>query len=261
LEKTDFGRFPKQSLNALTMIKKLLTISFLLLGISACQTNQLDAPDTEAITEDAGPKVRVIGEAQVLIPGENGDQQRLLADLLYEGLQALDADKLLTPVDDNAHSLFQRVLAYQPTNELALQGLQDIVARYVALSQEASRRGLFEDAQIMLDRARFVDEEHPDINKALLEMQAEMNSGDLFFELDELEFARQTDSAVQKLGTIAEQARQHEAIFLITAPNDDQARWMFSVMREAVEGFRLRGNIELASRHSIRLRLPSEAQP
>jgi hypothetical protein len=33
------------------------------------------------------------------------------------------------------------------------------------------------------------------------------------------------------------------------------------VMREAVEGFRLRGNIELASRHSIRLRLPSEAQP
>jgi hypothetical protein len=33
---------------------------------------------------------------------------------------------------------------------------------------------------------------------------------------------------------------------------------MFSIMRDAVAGYRLRGNIELASRTSIRLRLPSD---
>ena len=55
---------------------------------------------------------------------------------------------------------------------------------------------------------------------------------------------------------IANQAREHEAFFLITAPNDELARWMFSVMRKAVSGYRLRGNIELASRAGIRLRMP-----
>ncbi len=243
------------------MSKKILLIACLCFGITACQTNQPQAPAPELMTEDEGFQVRVIGEPEVIIPSGGGDQQRLVADLLYEALQALDADKLLTPVDDNAHARFQRVLAYQPDNELALQGLQDIVVRYIALSQEASRRGLFEDAEIMLERARFVDAEHPDIIKAWLAMQAEMNSGDLFFALDEIDFSRRTESAVQELEHIAAQAKQHEAIFLITAPNDDQARWMFSVMREAVNGFRLRGNIELASRFSVRLRLPPKSPP
>ena len=60
---------------------------------------------------------------------------------------------------------------------------------------------------------------------------------------------------VSQLGHIAEQARDRQAFFLITAPNDNVARWMYLQMRNAVEGYRLRGNIELANQASIRLRL------
>ena len=188
--------------------------------------------------------------------GRSDDRQRLIADLLFDGLQALDADRLLTPIDDNAHARFKRALAYDPDNEIARQGLIDIVARYVELALEASRQGLFPDAELLLDRAQFVDKDHPAIAQARIYLQEEMNSGDLFFNLDGREFARRSEAAQERLSDIAKQAEKLNAFFLITAPNDDQARWMFSIMRQAVGDYRLRGNIELTSKTSIRLRIP-----
>ena len=185
-------------------------------------------------------------------------QQRMIADLLFAGLQALDDDRLLTPADDNALSRFRRVLAFDPDNEIALQGVQDIVARYLELAAEASRQGLWEEAGVMLDRARVVDDGHPGIAAAARELEAEKESGDLFFRFDGGDLARRTEGVRNQLAEVAQQARQYNAFFLITAPSDELARWMFSVMREAVAGYRLRGNIELAGRSSIRLLLPQQ---
>ena len=137
-----------------------------------------------------------------------------------------------------------------------MQGIQDIVARYLQLAEEASRQGLFDEAETLLDRARFVDEEHPGIAPVASALAEERNSGDLFFDFDARGLAQRSDEVQTQLSEIAEMAKEHNAFFLITAPNDDLARWMFSVMREAVPGFRLRGNIELASRANIRLRMP-----
>lgn len=202
--------------------------------------------------------ITVISEAEVLTGDHSGfmDEQQFLADILFEGLQALDADRLLSPVDDNAHARFQRVLAYDPDNEIALQGLQDIASRYLELSLQSSRRGLFGEAATMLENARFVDADHPDIASTWITLQAEINSGDLFFDLDNNAVTRRSESAQVQLANIARQARDLSANFLITAPNDDNARWMFNTMREAVDGYRLRGNIELASRTTVRLRVP-----
>jgi len=201
----------------------------------------------------------VLSDGRVVSGSTPVDQQRLLADILYEALQALSDDRLLTPIDDNAHARFRRVLAYDSDNPIALQGIQDIVLRYLELCEQSMHRGLFEEASTMLDRARFVDADHPDIERVSLALEAEMSSADLFFALDDREFSRRTEQAQNQLVDIALQAKQHSALFLITAPNDDLARWMVSVMREAVTGYRLRGNIELASRTSIRLRLPAIA--
>lgn len=212
--------------------------------------NELPAQEDDAI------QIRALSSAEVIEGVNSPDGQRMIADLLFAGLQALDADRLLTPVDDNAHARFQRVLAYDPDNEIALQGLQDIVQRYLELSQEASRQGLFEEAETLLERARFVDATHPGIASAEEELRKERNSGDLFFDFEATALARRSESVQEQLADIARQAREHNAFFLITAPSDDLARWMYGVMREAVNGYRLRGNIELASRASIRLRLP-----
>ncbi|MFN3163314.1 MAG: hypothetical protein ACE37N_07500 [Pseudohongiellaceae bacterium] len=145
--------------------------------------------------------------------------------------------------------------SYEPNNTLALEGLEAIVLRYVELADDAIRQGLFDQAAELLDRARFVDDSHPAIAAAAQRLSQEEESGDLFFDLNASQIAARSDSVKDRLANIARQAREHEAFFLITAPSDEQARWMYSVMREAVAGYRLRGNIELASRYSIRLRL------
>lgn len=242
------------------VMRNFLTILCAGIILVACQAR----PPVSLVVEDENSntnlRIRVLSDAAVTSNSPPPlDQQRLLADLLYAALQALADDRLLTPVDDNAHARFMRVLAYDANNEIALQGIQDIVLRYLQLSEQSMRRGLFEEAATMLDRARFVNADHADIEAVALALTEEMNSEDLFFELDGREFTRRSDQAQTQLADIARQAKQHSAFFLITAPNDDLARWMVSVMRQAVDGHRLRGNIELASRISIRLRMPSHA--
>jgi tetratricopeptide (TPR) repeat protein len=185
-------------------------------------------------------------------------RQRLIGDLLYDALVALDKDRLLSPVDDNAYGRYQRVLAYDPDNWLARQGLKNIVDRYLQLAGEASRQGRFEAALSYLERARFVDEHDPAIVEAWLVLQAEMQSGDLVFILDAAELRTRAAGVQSRLADIAGQARQHDAFVLITAPNDDQARWMFTAMRDAVEGYRLRGNIEIGSTAVVRLRIAAK---
>lgn len=241
------------------MYRTLLTVIVLSSLIPACVVPQQPLPPGAAETGEEGPGAEGIEEvAEVAIDLVDTERERYIADTLFEGLQALDRDQLLTPVDDSAHNRFRRALALDPGNEIALQGLRDIVLRYVELARRAISQGLFIEAEELLDNARFVEEDHPEIAVAAQELQEEMESDDLFFNLDNQAIARKSEAVIEKLGEIADQAKRHEAFFLITAPSDEQARWMFSVMREAVGEYRLRGNIELASRTSVRLRLPAD---
>lgn len=232
----------------------ILTGGALLLG--SCQTPPGESAPTVDERQDDALEIRVLSEAQVYSGSGSEVTDSMIPDILYEALQALGADRLLTPIDDNAHARFTRVLALDPQNQIALEGLQDIVKRYLELTGESMRRGQFEEAQRLLDRARFVDENHPEIAVVADALQHEMDSDDLFFVLDYPQYAARSESAQQQLADIARQTREHEAFFLIAAPNDELARWMVSVMREAVMGYRLRGNIELSSQLGIRLRMP-----
>lgn len=245
------------------MSRQLLVIACITVWLGACQylpqqTRTASESDGSAAGVEDEFSVSVLSESEVVTGGQAGfsEERQFLADILFEGLQALDADRLLTPVDNNAYARFQRVLAYEPDNAIALQGLEDIARRYIELSLQASRRGLFAEASTMLENARFVDADHPDLASTWITLQAEINSGDLFFDLDNNAITRRSESAQAQLVDIAHKARELSANILITAPNDDNARWIFNTMREAVDGYRLRGNIELASRTTVRLRIP-----
>ncbi len=235
---------------------KILALSAGAVLLVNCQTPPIESTPTANQVRDEALEIRVLSGAEVYSGSTNADSRRMIPDLLYEALQALNADRLLTPIDDNAHARFKRVLAMDPQNQLALEGLQDIVKRYLELTQQSIRRGQFEEAKRLLDRARFVDASHPEIAVVEAALQRDMNSDDLFFVLDYPQYAARSEAAEQELGDIAKQIREHEAFFLIAAPNDELARWMVSVMREAVLGYRIRGNIELSSRLGIRLRMP-----
>ena len=237
---------------------RFLFFPFAALLLSSCQAPPLEPAAEEPRLANDSLVIRVLSDAEVFTGSSRADNRSMIPDILYAALQALSEDRLLTPVDDNAHSRFKHVLAMDPRNELALQGLQDIVVRYLQLAEESMRRGIFDEAETLLGRARFVDPSHPGIASAAEALRLEMNSNDLFFKLDYPNYSAHSEAAQNELADIAIQTREHEAFFLITAPNDDLARWMVSVMREAVSGYRLRGNIELSSRLGIRLRMPSE---
>ena len=228
----------------------------LLLG--SCQTPAVESTPGESRPANEALDIRVLSDAEVYSGSDSADISRMIPDIWYAALQALSEDRLLTPVDDNAHGRFKSVLAMDPKNELALEGLQDIVVRYLQLAGEAMNRGIFDEAETLLGRARFVDPSHPGIASWAEALRLEMNSNDLFFKLDYSSYSARSELAQNELADIARQTREHEAFFLITAPNDDLARWMVSVMREAVNGYRLRGNIELSSRLGIRLRMPND---
>ena len=107
-------------------MKRVRLLSFIsLLLITACEsqkptkTNEAGSPPFKVKT----PDIRPAREPMAIIPSKPSQQERLIADTLFEGLQALDQDKLLSPVDDNAHSRFQRVLTMDPSNEIALEGI------------------------------------------------------------------------------------------------------------------------------------------
>jgi len=186
-------------------------------------------------------------------------RQRVIGDLLYDALHAMAEDRLLYPANDNAYNRYRRVLALDPDNRLAREGLQNIVARYLELAATASRQGRFDAAGTYIQRARAVDRDDPAIAAAESALAEDRNSGDPVYELDLRELEEQSQALVDQLAEIAEQAVARRAFVWITAPSDEIGRWIYSTMREQADGFRLRGNIELGARALIRLRLPDDS--
>jgi hypothetical protein len=184
-------------------------------------------------------------------------EQRVIADTLYEGIKALNANRLLTPPETSAYRYFSQVLAIDPANAVAKQGIQDIVAKYLQLAEQAGRQGQFESAKTFLSRAEQIDSFHMGIAPARASLQAEMNSTDLVMGINAGELARQSPALVSQLEEIAIKARDSGAFVLITAPNDTQGRWIYAQMQTAVQGHRLRGNIELGETPTIRLVKPT----
>lgn len=239
---------------------KIVSVSVLMLILSACQPAQsvrvVQVPQTAA-PEPLAPE---IDESALVTDFEMALRyQRRIADLLYEGIKALNDNRLLTPPDISAHAYFSRVLAIEPENAVALRGLQDIVAKYLQLAEQAGRQGQFENAKTYLGRAAQVDNDHQGIADAWLRLEAEMNSTDVVHSIDARELANQSATLMDELGKIGIQARDAGAFFLITAPNDAQARWIYAQMQEAVAGHRLRGNIELGDSPTVRLIMPTDA--
>lgn len=243
------------------LILRRTTFSVAMMGfllLAGCQPTQqrvVVMPQPEPVVPDTSE----IDEAEARARFEAELRyQRMIADLLFEGRKALNANRLLTPADTSAHAYFMRVLAIEPENAVALQGIQDIVAQYLQLAEQASRQGQFENAQNYLRRAEQVDRTHTGIAAAWAALEAEMESTDVVHSINARDLASQSAALTAQLAQIAVQARDSGAFFLITAPNDAQARWIYLQMQAAVEGHRLRGNIELGDTPTIRLIMPTD---
>jgi len=76
--------------------------------------------------------------------------------LLRNADAAIEVNRLTTPAGDNALSYYQRVLNRDPGNDRALEGLRNVVRRYLALGSSALSDGQPSRAGTLLLRAREV---------------------------------------------------------------------------------------------------------
>lgn len=183
-------------------------------------------------------------------------RQRILADMLYEARLAFEDNRLTSPPGDNAYDKFREVLDIFPDNEVARQGMRDIVVRYVELADAAIKVGQYDAAESYLDRADGVDDDRRIVEDARQRLARARDTKMDVFALDVADLDERNLDIMVELGEIGQLIRDREAIFLINARTDEEGRWIYKVMREAVGGYRLRGNIAVASDPSIQIVVP-----
>lgn len=220
--------------------------------LAACQPVSQPAPP---IPQPAPPPVIPDRSDEDLAAAyrEELRQQLEIADLLYQGLRALAADRLMTPAEGSALSLFNRVLTLQPGNEVALQGMKDISSRYLQLAEASARQGQFENARLYMQRAEIVFPGNEAYEGTARLVELERSRTHSVHTLSARELIARSDTVVRQLRDIALQAREMDVFLMITAPNDTHGRWIYGQMQEAAGEYRLRGDIEIGEQPSVRL--------
>lgn len=86
--------------------------------------------------------------------------------------KAMKAGRFTTPLKDNAHKYYQRVLAMDPDNTEAHAGLQRIVDRYVQFIEKAKMEGKRNMIKLYLQRAEAVLPDDPKLQRIHAELAA-----------------------------------------------------------------------------------------
>lgn len=171
---------------------------------------------------------------------------RILADILYDAKLAFDDNRLMTPAGNNAYDRYLEVLELDPGNAVALDGIQEIALRYIDLADIASSQGQYDNAASLLARGERVAPGRPELADARARLETARQTKVESFPLDPVELSSQSLQILNALAEIAQHIRREEATFIINARTDAEGRWIYKVMREAVGGYRLRGNIVIA---------------
>ncbi|MEX0740220.1 MAG: hypothetical protein WD071_12835 [Pseudohongiella sp.] len=238
---------------------RLLVILGLTLALAACE---LAPPlENESVSAPDADTVAAIEEVEDLLAAEAARadaerQRRYIADILYDGMRALRTDRLMTPAEDSAYHYFSRVLAFEPGNTVALEGMRDIALRYLELAGTASRQGQFDNAETFLRRAESVDDELPAIAIARQTLATAREQTHSVHTLNNRELAGRQPTISRQLEDIARLVAENNTFVLITAPSDELGRWIYAQLQGAMTESRLRADIEIGEQASIRLILP-----
>lgn len=183
-------------------------------------------------------------------------EQQVIRMLLLNGEYTLSRDQLLTPANDNAYDFFRAVLKLDPENQRAKGGLQGIVMRYVDLARQAAARGNYTQATTMLNNARIVDPNNlliKEVSSALTEQIKSAppvqpyRGGANEFLLDANLLGKDDPQMLARITEIAQKLKTTDSLAMIIARTDVEGRWIYQKMREAVPGYRVRGDIKLGS--------------
>jgi len=232
-------------------IKKSAAL-ILLAGIAACKT-------TPVVTTYPAKPVPAPEPQPVMINDDEFRRVRILADMLYDAKNAFDDNRLMLPAGSNAYETYQQVLQLDPGNAVAMEGIEEIVMRYISLAESAISQGEYDEADGLLGRATRLNPELPELAAVRARLAQARQNRVQIHELDPAELKSQSLEMMTELAEIAQQLQASEATFLIRARTDEEGRWIYKTMRDAVGGYRLRGNIDVSGTPAIVVSTPSNA--
>lgn len=237
----------------------ILVAAALAFSVTGCQ---LGAPAPEPapvpVTEPVSTNTASVTE-QLAAEAAREDAERhrrYIADILYDGMRALRADRLMTPAEDSAYHYFSRALAFEPDNTVARDGMREIALRYLQLADTASRQGQFDNAETFLRRAESVDDKLPAIASARQTLATARAQTHSVHTLNNRELVQRQPTVARQLEDIARLVAENNTFVLITAPNDELGRWIYAQLQASMTDARLRADIEIGEQASIRLVLP-----
>ena len=130
--------------------------------------------------------------------------QGAINDMLQLASSFRAAGALINPPGENAAELYHRVLATDPDNDIAAQGLKEVVSQLVAAANRLLQRGELDDARAIVERATAVGLDPQAVNR----LRARL------------------DTAVNARGTVARNLSDAEALLndgFITEPQERNA--------------------------------------
>jgi hypothetical protein len=186
-------------------------------------------------------------------------RQRVLADMLYEAKLAFEDNRLMSPPGNNAYDIYLQVLEVDEGNAVAVAGIRDIALRYIELSDDAIARHQYDEAESFLRRSTQLMPDTEALVQARSRLSKARENRITTFALDPNELRLRNEEVVAKLGDIAREILDMEAVFMINARTDEEGRWIYQTMRDAVNGFRLRGNINISGSPSVMVTIPQNS--
>lgn len=238
-----------------------LIVLFLSGSLMACNTTPVarQSPPPEPAPVQV-PAVDPVQQAQKSFEDKLLDQAEL----------AFRKGRLTAPSHDNAYDRFHSVLLINPDNQLARSGLQAILIRFADMIREALGASNYAGAEALLKQAQIY---YPG-NTLLLDLQEEARKARKHYQqvsltkpdttdmqVEEFELSPQTlrkdkEQLVPLITSIAQRVQQTDESVMIYATTDAEGRWIYSQMKKAVPGYRVRGDIRIASRPRIAILPP-----
>ena len=190
--------------------------------------------------------------------------QRLTQRLIEKGEGALAAERLLTPVEDNANLYFQAALGRDPGNYRAIQGISAIVDVYTQWAWKSALRREYAKATRYIDSARSVNPEDQAIEEMVSriddlqkrrtkvaklnqsqtnessseEVPKILNEGQYL--LPKTLFSMTDDEIISHIQPIIDKVAQVDRPLAIYWPNDKEARLIYQIINSRVTEFRVR---------------------
>ena len=223
------------------VVIKWLTGVVLIGALTACAPVSTVDP-AAAAERQATIKANALAKQQTALRSRAAQQARRLREFLSYAQLGLAEDRLMLPKFDNAYYWYQQVLSIDELNAEAHLGMKKITERYLLLAQKAYSSGRVDLAERMLNGAEQIAAPPAQINALREKYRRSTNENE--FLLSRKELTAKSERIKRQLDELARRVEDNQRL-LIVARNDSEGRWIYKQMRDAVEGSRLRGNIEL----------------